>query len=200
MSITYPWTRPHATLSVVSHTCFPCESALLRPWWSCTGLFWWPLNRVFMSSSQSRGKFSALCAVGGCLDPKEFLSRTRIGERAWVNAVHCSAVRMTAFSGFSASSANMIHVQPFRSAIGCSELRLCGFMKESSNSTVQVVCFLPSSSYFAVTDENSFDLVDPSLTMVLHIPSTEAYSASPGNVSLNLAYQNTFGFRNFGIG
>ena len=29
--------------------------------------------------------------------------------------------------------------------------------------------------------------------MVLHIPSTEAYSASPGNVSLSLAQQNTFG-------
>ena len=30
------------------------------------------------------------------------------------------------------------------------------------------------------------ELVDPSLTMVSHIPSTEAYSASPGNVSLIL--------------
>ena len=40
----------------------------------------------------------------------------RIGEHALVNAAHYSAVRKTAFSGFSASSTNMIHVQSFRSA------------------------------------------------------------------------------------
>ena len=30
-------------------------------------------------------KVSALCAVGVCLDLEEFLSRTRLGERALVN-------------------------------------------------------------------------------------------------------------------
>ena len=38
MSVTYPWTRPHASLSVVSHTCVPCVSAFLQSWVLCGSL------------------------------------------------------------------------------------------------------------------------------------------------------------------
>ena len=34
-SVTYPWTRQYDSLSVVSHTCISCVSALLRSWVLC---------------------------------------------------------------------------------------------------------------------------------------------------------------------
>ena len=54
------------------------------------------------------------------------------------------------------------------------------------NSTVQAASFLPSSSYFAVADEDSFTTLwnnGSKKGWYCHIPSTEAYSASHGNAS-----------------
>ena len=35
LNVTCPWSRPHTSLSVVSHTCVPYVSAILQSWVLC---------------------------------------------------------------------------------------------------------------------------------------------------------------------